>query len=368
MNKPTSLYLDFVRFIAALVVFFDHASGKRLTGGLFWRFAHAGAEAVTVFFVLSGFVISYSVSKKENTLRSYFIARASRIYSVVIPALIITAIADVIGTSISYHLYTPGVYNSSPWSFANATLFLNQLWWRNSSPGSDWSYWSLGYEVWYYCIFGLLSFYYGVRRSIFVALAIIIVGPGILSMFPIWLLGVALQKACEKRAIRPHVGAALFLTSILAWVSYELFAWKFSRIELPSNNILYFITKRSQLPQDYLIAMIFSIGLLGFSSMAVWLEPHVRGRWTAVRWLAGSTFSLYLFHPPLLLLLATVNPWAPGSLEGRGFVIGGTLIGVLMLAEVSERRKDMWRRIIESFLRFIEDALPRKIALLLNDN
>ena len=63
---------------------------------------HYGREAVIVFFVLSSFVIAYTVDQENCTLFEYAIHRISRIYLVVIPALILTPMADWIGARIGH--------------------------------------------------------------------------------------------------------------------------------------------------------------------------------------------------------------------------------------------------------------------------
>src|SRR4051794_21366088 len=55
-----------------------------------------------VFFVLSGYVISYAADTKEHTLERYFVSRSARIGSVTISAILPTALADYAG----YHLYS----------------------------------------------------------------------------------------------------------------------------------------------------------------------------------------------------------------------------------------------------------------------
>ena len=84
-----------------------HANYDRFTGGLpvVWRISHLGNDAVMVFFVLSGFVIAYVANSKEKTIESYFISRFARLYSVVLPALILTIIFDYFGSRIAYELY-----------------------------------------------------------------------------------------------------------------------------------------------------------------------------------------------------------------------------------------------------------------------
>ena len=72
---------------------------------MLWRLGNLGNDAVMVFFVLSGFVIAYVADKKERTPRDYFVSRFARLYSVVVPALLLTAIADFLGSHIDYNVY-----------------------------------------------------------------------------------------------------------------------------------------------------------------------------------------------------------------------------------------------------------------------
>jgi peptidoglycan/LPS O-acetylase OafA/YrhL len=102
--------------------------------------------------------------------------------------------------------------------------------------------------------------------------------------------------------------------------------------------------KRPELLQDYIVGLTFAGSLIGFRAVSEWFEPHLRGSWRWLRWAAGATFSIYLFHEPLLRLLATINPWPSTSWAGRILVMGGTLVLVFVLAAMTERRKDAWRR------------------------
>lgn len=142
MNRPASLYLDLVRFIAAIAVFICHISGQRFTGGLFWQSEPYGDEAVDVFFVVSGFVIAYVASRSETDARSFAIARLARVYSVALPALVATFVLDAVG-----RLLHPGYYAgwwgyrtpSNGWvvEFVTNLFFVSHLWWLRIGPGSD---------------------------------------------------------------------------------------------------------------------------------------------------------------------------------------------------------------------------------------
>jgi len=113
MNRSFSLYLDLVRFLAALTVLLFHASGLEFVK-VDTVLGHYGREAVIVFFVLSGFVIAYTADQKDSTLPEYATHRISRIYSVVIPALILTPIVDWIGARIHPEFYV-GYNAQSVW-------------------------------------------------------------------------------------------------------------------------------------------------------------------------------------------------------------------------------------------------------------
>jgi peptidoglycan/LPS O-acetylase OafA/YrhL len=93
MTNPLSLYLDALRFGAALAVFVSHYATGRISGGLFWRF-DGGRTAVLVFFVLSGFVIAWVSDTRERTLEEYGLSRVARLYSVMIPVFVLTAVLD----------------------------------------------------------------------------------------------------------------------------------------------------------------------------------------------------------------------------------------------------------------------------------
>jgi peptidoglycan/LPS O-acetylase OafA/YrhL len=92
------------------VVLLSHASFQTLSGGQIKWMASTGVQAVDVFFVLSGFVIAHVYNTREQTVQSYMVSRAARIYSVAIPALILTAVVDAVGLRIdsaTYQGYQP---------------------------------------------------------------------------------------------------------------------------------------------------------------------------------------------------------------------------------------------------------------------
>jgi peptidoglycan/LPS O-acetylase OafA/YrhL len=353
LKRQTSIYLDLIRFTAALTVFVGHVSGQRMTGGFLWQIAPFMSEAVTIFFVLSGYVIAYVSDQRESDARTFMISRAARIYSVALPALILTFAFDTIGRSIS-----PGGYDASwgynsdnrIWEFIANLLFVNRLWFANVVPGSDLPFWSLGYEVWYYVIFGLSLFMVGWRRALAVGLALAIVGPQIAAMLPIWLIGVGCYHLSRTLRVGRSVGVLLSAGCLLGWVSYEAIALRFGRLVGLAPAML----GRPELVQDYLVATLFAGHLLGFDALAGPFTIPDRAA-TFIRWTAGATFSLYLFHLPVAQILTVLSPWPLSSVPNRVLVFGGTLLIVFVLAELTERKKEIWRvglaRVVSSSFR-----------------
>src|SRR5690242_14562169 len=87
ISKAYSLYLDLFRVVAAIVVVGGHAMMPVFSGGHY--LFPFGEDAVEAFFVLSGFVIASVADGRENRFRTFAVARLSRLWSVLIPALFI---------------------------------------------------------------------------------------------------------------------------------------------------------------------------------------------------------------------------------------------------------------------------------------
>ncbi len=344
MNRETSLYLDAVRFLAAVAVFLDHVSVKRLTGGFLWQMVPYGDEAVTVFFVLSGFVIAYAVDTKEGTPSTYAVNRLARIYSVALPALVVTFALDAIGRSLRPDLFTMSWgYDgtTSVQQFLAGASFVNELWTWHIRQGSNVPYWSLGYEVWYYIAFGLAFFLKGRRRFAAAAGALVIAGPAIAVMFPLWLGGAGVYHLCKRRPPTPVAGLALFVAAIAVWLGYEVMAWTHGRWLLPDMLLL----RRPQLLQDYLVATCFAATVIGFRGASSLLGPLLAVAARPIRWLAASTFTLYLFHVPVMQFIATLAPWGLEDARTRLLLIVATPAIIFLIAPLTERRKDAWRRV-----------------------
>jgi peptidoglycan/LPS O-acetylase OafA/YrhL len=361
MNRVTSTYLDMVRFIAALIVFLGHVGERAISGGFLWQFTVYGAPAVVVFFVLSGFVVGFVAQEKETAWRDYALARTTRLYSVVIPALVITAGLDWYGYRAAPEIYQPYILPllETLKHYGFSLMFLNETRFGRLSPGSNGAYWSLGYEAVYYALFGVIFYARGWFRILVCAIIVSIVRTHVLLLFPLWGLGFVTYRICCLKRIGPVQGSSLFLGSLIFGLAYV--SWLRSYGMLASLNAL-FDHDLNFIIQDFLLGAILAANLIGLHALSQHVPDWLLTPAPTIRWLAGASFTLYITHVPLLFFFKAVVPWSPESWEFRVTIILAPLFSAFIIAELSERRKKFWRRSILFAASMAQGILPPKVA------
>ncbi len=346
MTNALSLYLDALRFGAALTVFVSHYSTGRISGGLFWQF-DGGRTAVLVFFVLSGFVIAWVSGTRERTLEEYGLSRAARLYSVIIPAFFLTVALDSAGKAIDPRLYGPEWGHSMTHpviDYALSAVFLGESWTIRVLPGFNVPYWSLNYEAWYYVLFAAATFLRGRPRIAAVIVAALLAGPRILFLLPVWLMGVA---AWRWRAELPRpLGRPLVIVSLAGFIALEALGgerlfWHPSSGWLPPDSSAY----------DFVLGTLVAFFILGLANVQLPMPGRRLER--LVRGLAGTSFGLYLLHYPLLNFFGTVVPGPPDGALHRVLVFCLALGGALGLAGLIEPRKGALKAQLRSSLHIL---------------
>jgi peptidoglycan/LPS O-acetylase OafA/YrhL len=347
-DRRQILSFDALRAIAALLVMSSHVRDVFLTAWrpgfgagawLFYELTSFGHPAVMVFFVLSGFWITKVVVEREEagTFRwgGYLLDRLSRLWLVLLPALVLGAAADFVTFRV-LHFPPPGfgaqsipadvdTHLSPTWFAANA-LFLQGLF--APAFGSNGPLWSLTNEFWYYLWFPALHLAVTRRRitvAAVLALTTAMAFRPLLPGFVCWLCGSALYMASRRHA-GPKGRPAL-----LAWVPFlVLFV-----ADRPTDSWL----------RDIALALA---AVLPFWQAIGW--PFRRGEALAV-YGAGSSFSLYVIHFPLLALTAAAIGLHE-RLRPSAATIGGCIIlcaaltlaawGFSQLTERHTRRVRHW--------------------------
>ncbi|MBV8938064.1 MAG: acyltransferase [Alphaproteobacteria bacterium] len=351
MTNALSFYLDILRFGAAFAVFISHYAIGRISGGLFWQFDF-GRTAVLAFFVLSGFVIAWVSETRERTLEEYALSRIARLYSVIIPAFILTALLNWLGKEIDPRSYAPELAHSTSHpvlDYALSAIFLGESWTTRVLPGFNVPYWSLNYEAWYYVLFAAAVFLRGRLRMAALASAAALAGPRILCLLPVWLMGSA---AWQWRAQLPHglgwpvvIACVAGLIALQSLGGQQLF-WHPSSEWLPPSFSAY----------DYIVGVLFAVLIAGLANVQLQF-PGKRVE-SVVRGIAGASFGLYLLHYPLLNFFGAVVPGPPSGALHRVLVFGLALGGALGIASLIEPRKSVLKRQLRSGLHLLLGKPP----------
>jgi len=360
MTNALSLYLDALRFGAAFTVFLSHYG--KFNGGLFWQVQPYGVTAVIVFFVLSGFVIAWVTEARERSLEEYALSRFARLYSVILPAFILTAVLDHIAIAIDPRWYGPealppmfrGPLNGLL-GYVLSAVFLGESWTLVMPPGSDVPYWSVDHEAWYYVLFGVATFLRGRRRMVAIAVTALVAGPNILVLFPLWLMG---MSAWRWRAALPRqLGAPLAFGAVAAFIGLEALGGR--QLFQPANSpwlgdvSVYF----------YIVGPLIALFIVGLANAPLPMPGAAVQR--LIRFLAGTTFGLYLLHFPLLNFFATVIPGPADRTSHRILLFALTLGVAIAFSHVIEQQKGPLKRALRSGLallrrRRLRPALERQ--------
>jgi len=357
MGKDLSVYLDLVRFLAAVGVFFSHFYPQIFTTiDLTWRFNAYGNISVIVFFVLSGYVIAHVVATRENSAILYTASRFSRLYSVVLIALALTYIFDIAGMYFKPELYTLHRIIPKPENLRDyvlTALFVNEYQGFNFGgviPGTNAPFWSLSYEATYYLIAGILLFS---RRIIAIPISLIILciaGRTIIALLPIWTLGYGLYHF-NKIQLQKVVSWLLLLASILALDQIPALTWN---PHFPVDNFgAYFPWNQGLanriLARDYLVAGAFAVHLIAARELLrdVSFIRFIPEKF--IRWLGSLTFPLYCVHYPVMCFLLAVSPWKIDQVGNLLFIMFFTFAITVAITPICNVFRDWIRARVMDF-------------------
>lgn len=349
LDPPFSVYLDLVRFVAALAVVLMHLRQFELVAlpGSD-KLTLLGREAVMAFFVLSGFVIAYTTSQRRPTGRDYAIARAARIYSVALPVLLLAFLCAGLvhdhlgdGPNKPYQLAKPWFY--IPFHL----LFVGDLWNYSEYPPWLGPWWSLNYEVWYYVLFGVACYVRAPWRLPALALVLTVMGPKLWLLLPVWLAGVALYHWQAGHTMPRALARLGFAASLLLLAAYEASGAEEILRTAARDSWLghaFPLGNADRFLGDYIVGLIVCLnfacarfaGLKGLLRVA----PPIRR-------LAAYTLTLYLSHALVLHAWPALYPHDPANpvdLLALGLAVA---VATFVLGLVTEQRKDVFKRALE---------------------
>jgi peptidoglycan/LPS O-acetylase OafA/YrhL len=326
----------------------------------FYLVTGLGHQAVMIFFVLSGFLVGGSVitalQRGKWSWRTYLLRRMSRLWVVLIPALLLTLFWDKLGCGIApegYHGVFRELYHSGPtpvipadWSFG--TFFGNAFFLQTILVpcfGTNGPLWSLANEFWYYLLFPLLILLVIPRTRVPARMACLLLAAGILLFLPksilvggvIWLLGAGVFYLIQIGKIRTIASHPVWLILSLLLTMASLLASRSGRIGEGA---------------DLLIG-------IGCATLVAGLA--IRGSTSYFYGIlsAGASeisYTLYLVHFPVLSFLFfgffKRIQMAPGLISASWFTIslGGVILYSIALWWLFERNTERVRKFVVSQL------------------
>jgi peptidoglycan/LPS O-acetylase OafA/YrhL len=345
MKCEVSLYFDFIRFLAAALVVHAHLVEYQLVPSYLLlnigsNHLELGREAVIIFFILSGYVISYTTAVKSQSPKQYFIARASRIYSVALPVLLLSFAIGAIGVYFAPEKYADFYQYSKPYLYIPFhLLFLGEISFFHEKPFLLVPYWSLSYEVWYYALFAVVYFLKGFTRIFILTMLILFLGHRLFLLLPVWWAGVWLYHNWSKYKLSHCNAMVLFFLSIILAVVFKV-------SELP----LYFREHTSLLWPGYFPALASAdrfisdyvwtlIIMLNFYSLHFINFKTPAAIEVKVRLFATYTFTLYLAHMLVIEVYARHFKDEANGLIELFVVILIIALSTYFIGELTEKRK-----------------------------
>jgi peptidoglycan/LPS O-acetylase OafA/YrhL len=338
-----SVILDFLRAAAAFAVLIGHIKSFLLPNGphsfpikLIFMLIPNGKDAVSIFFVLSGFLVGKAAMQNfaagADGARQYVVDRITRLHIVLVPALVLGFVADTLTGSLEIsnqisntplggygghslnQIRAEAVQNLSLTTFFGNVLGLQTV--LVEVFGSNGPLWSLANETWYYICFPLLLILLTWQRKErkLVAAALLL------------LAGVLLPKSII-------IGGVLWLAGVATWwlpkIVDRRIGWAILALALLSHDFL--DLNRSGVQHIRFICIAIGVSLV--------LAGRARGEnefFTTTTSLAAGfsafSYSLYVFHfPMLLLVVAFTEKHVPSLVANELAVLPVTILIVLIV-------------------------------------
>lgn len=356
-------HVDLLRGLAAMSVLFVHYRMFYGDGNvpdsqtfdiarapLYWLlyplYTH-GHLAVQLFWMLSGFVFFAAYSGQENTISplKFFVWRFSRLYPLHFVTLILMATLQ----GISFHMFSRSliIANNDTYHFV-LQLFMASNWWNAKDYSFDAPIWSVSIEVLIYALFyAYMRFgHTGFVPTLLVAglfgAAVILINNAIFTCGLLFFGGILIFQMVDFTR-RFTIAPALTLAAAGIAGSCSLtIALALSGRPLFETVIMY----------GCLPAVLFATAIL---------DTRLRPVPKALHWVGDITYSTYLLHFPVILVIIIVSNAkgiAYGAPDSPAFLLA-YLVTVVGLGTLTYRYFEMpMQKRIRTFYRRRTHALP----------
>ena len=336
VDKHKFTGLDSLRGIAAIMVIFqhfwemNHISDDRLRP---WFFYCAGHEAVILFFVMSGFVLSHQLRNFcWQEYPQFILKRIIRIYPPYYLAMILSIVVLLLMSNF-YRSSLSGLGLQNWFYIWSQTTFDSTLWRGlitiigHCGSSLNLSVWTLFYEMWISLLFPFVWYISCLRLKLPKLLLLLIFG---IINYYFWSIGLLLEN--DWSSILYYLW--FFIVGMLIYQNLA-FCEKFSNIwwwiialTLYFSNYLFFGKITSRLLHEIIIAAgssLIIINVIKNNTTKVVLANSV------IRFYGRISYSLYLFHLPVLYAITYLY----AEKIGLGAVKLVTLVIVTIIAQLN---------------------------------
>jgi len=356
ISKTNSSILNLVRFLCCQGVVVGHALGflhisHRYVGGL-------ASYCVLLFFILSGFLISYSLLNKlknqpEYNFWSFFKDRFFRIYPPFLGALIVVVLLDftsgyLTGADLSIKMYMKNfmlnIFQLQGFPVANILYYqygLDFFYFRHF--GSNFPLWTISIEWWLYMFYGFFIFYFTKAKFINATHWMILI---FLLITPVYYLFVSTRM--EK-----GLTAFWFLGTLITYGFIRSSdSSKKNTVSLVTSVILILSGMYGYYALGYNgAALLFFMGLFTLMMFSNGNYHWFNRRLSKVsETLASYSYSLYLVHYPIMVFILVV--FKPND-DIVGFIVLLVVsnIAAYLFARIFEANSKSWRLKYENYRR-----------------
>jgi len=262
-------------------------------------FAH---QAVLVFFLISGWLVGGSLVNKAGqpqAVRSYAIDRLTRLWTVLVPALLLMLVVGAVTATIDPARpdFTSVANEYSALAFVGNLFGMQTI--VVKSFGGNFALWSLANETWYYVMFPLLLLALAGRGALLRAgnaAALVLIAfllPGDITLyFAIWLLGMVFSRVRIECDTGFRVGLLVALVALSVYL----------RLAGPNDDL-----NADSFFHDLVLSLIFLVLLC---SMQMKIDPasfrlRILGKFAKT--FSEFSFTLYVIHLPSIALLRHVG-------------------------------------------------------------
>jgi peptidoglycan/LPS O-acetylase OafA/YrhL len=360
-STATSVCLDVLRLGSAVMIAVAHLTQPYFSVG--WpNLTEQGRPALVMLFLLSGLVIRYVTQLRRGRITDFWVDRISRVYSVVVPALLFTIVSSYIAMRVNPAFYLPnwGMNHDRPALriFMNL-IFMAQSWNLTLDPFSNQPFWTLSYEVFYYVFYALGFYLAGWRRAFWLVVVATLAGQHILLLLPLWLIGCLAQDVYQRvrnakisttqlnlRFLVVGLAAAVLLplsVRLLLYLKGFMTRFLWAHHHTPMNLHWAYVYYAEGIPIVFLLVWVMLLfDRVQLADKATWVQ------W--LRLLSEATFPLYLLHFPLYVLIVSIFPNERASSWFKAGMLLTCITVSALLAKPTVQFKNYLRDLLRKYI------------------